>query len=146
MRKYSKYLASSLFILLTTLVLSSTVFAAEKTARGKIKTSSSANANGASVSVECNGTTLNDTTDSNGDFEVVFADGVCESGALATLNASFNGESATATKEAGIGPIINFNVVFLAETTAVPEFGAVTGVLAAAGSAFAYFKLRRKVA
>ncbi len=140
-------LSSLALLVLTTFVFTSGVLAASRTVSGKIKTAANANANGASVSVTCNGNTLNTTTASNGNFSVTFADGQCNQGDTVTVNANLNGENASESQTAGPGAgTISFNVITLAGVVAVPEFGLITGLVAAAGSGIAYMKMRKGMA
>ena len=144
MEKYRKYLSSVLFLFIVTFVFAGNAMA-DVSVQGKIKTSDgSTNAGGASVSVTCNATTIPTTADTpSGNFNVNFTTAQCSDGDSITVNASFNGENASFNGTADNN--VNFGNIILA-AVAVPEFGLITGALAAAGSAFAYFKLRRKIA
>lgn len=116
-----------------------------KSVSGKIKTSASANAVGASVAVTCNGTTLNDTTDSNGDFDVAFTDVQCPDDTNIDVSASFNGESGADSRTSGNGTVVSFGTIFLS-AVAVPEFGAWTALAAVVGSGFVFFMMKKRTA
>ena len=140
-----KGLLSSIFVFIFALAFTATsTFAASLTIKGKIKDSSNANASGASVSITCNATTIGTTSDANGNFEVVFPDGVCNAGDMVTVNALLNGESGSAAQSAQPNTT-NFGNIQLS-VVAVPEFGVITGLVAAAGSGLVYLKMRKGMA
>lgn len=144
MRTNSNVIASftSLVLVITAfMLLANSAFAASLTIKGKIKDSSNGNASGASVSVTCNGATLHTTSAHNGNFEVIFPDGVCNSGDSVSVTASLNGETGSAVQNA-LPNTTNFGNINLA-AIAVPEFGMITGLVAAAGSGLAYMKMRK---
>lgn len=142
----SVVLTFSVFIAVFLFLVSFSVYAdppTGKTVSGKIQTSGHSNANGASVNVTCGSTTLPDTTDSNGDFSVEFTGAQCPDNTTINVTASFNGESGSDSRTSGNGPNVSFNVITLAPV-AVPEFGAVTGMIAVIGSAAAFFIFKKR--
>lgn len=134
---------SVMLLTLITLTVTGSVSAATKTATGKVQTSAPANAVGASVIVSCNALSVPTTTDSNGDFSVPFDTDDCAVGDTVTVNASLNGESASASQTVGNGAVVNFSVIRLAPI-AVPEFGLITGIVSAVGAGGAYLGMRKK--
>ena len=134
---------ASLVTLFAVLFLASSTYAAVSV-QGKIKKSNgSTNGSGAAVSVTCNGTTIPTTAASNGNFGVEFTDEQCPDGSTVTVNASLDGETGSDSQSAASNT--NFGNIVLA-AIAVPEFGLITGIVAAGGSALAYMKMKKGMA
>lgn len=113
--------------------------------KGTVKDGSGSVVNGANVSVTCDGVTRNTTTNSSGDYLVMFSRAECAQGdtATATATASEGTGSADGTVQRyNYGPGLDLDIAII--NISVPEFGMVTGMVTAIGSGLAYLGLKRK--
>lgn len=139
-----KILASVLVALGLTVFLPAMTLAAPTTTfvGGHVQTASKTAVAGADVTVTCNGKTMTDTTDTNGDYGVAFSATDCPAGTKVTVAASkgkLNGaNSGNAVAHNSI------NVVILPVTLiSTPEFG-LAATFGAAGIAGAGFLVMRR--
>lgn len=97
---------------------------------------------GLTVTVNCLGNIQNATTDSNGLYVVDYTHLQCPIFMPVSASVTFNGEPQSHTVFVSHNNRATLDFYFGA--VAVPEFGAITGALAAIGSGITYFGLRRK--
>lgn len=108
---------------------------------GKIKTSNGQDASDALVTVKCGNTEVT-KTDGSGVYEVVFRSDKCPLGSIGVVNAKQKNEGARGSVK--INSLENQLSLNLGPINRVPEFGAITGIVAVAGSAASYIALKRR--
>lgn len=137
-------LASLLTLFVSAFIMVATAAAATVHPGGTVVDSSNNPVQGANVTITCNSTVLNEVTDVNGEYSSTFANNLCDPTDTVFVTAEFNGETGSTSSPAGTGtlplPLIVLSAV------AVPEFGLITGLVAAGGSALAYMKMRKGMA
>lgn len=114
--------------------------------KGTVKDGAGTAVSGASVSVTCDGVTRSTTTNSSGDYLVMYSRAECAQGdnATATATASEGTGSADGTVQRyNYGPGLDLDIAII--NISVPEFGMVTGMVTAIGSGLAYLGLKRKL-
>ncbi len=134
-------LASLLTTFVAVFIMVAGATAATVHPKGTVVDSSNNPVEGASVTITCNSTVLNVTTNADGEYSSTFANGLCDPADTVFVQVEFNGETGSTSSPAGTGnlplPLIVLSAV------AVPEFGLITGIVAAGGSALAYLKMRK---
>lgn len=138
MNKYIVFLLTLAFVFVASPLQAAAIKA---TAQG-IVTDNGSPLSGLTVSVTCAGTTLTDDTDATGFYKVNFENATCNPSTSAVATVTYNGETQTLSDD--IDPsskIATINFAFGA--AAVPEFGIVTGLMAAGGSGLLFYKMRR---
>lgn len=114
--------------------------------QGLISGSDNNPVDGASVSVTCNGNTQTATSNAAGFYSVQFANNVCTTGMNASVTATKNSQSGSASGVMQDGGTIGFLRLDLAvvHVPIVPEFGLITGLVALATSAGSYAFLKKR--
>ena len=142
-----KYISSFiLFLAVFLILLVSTIYAQEAVTRvrGNVYNMNNGGAGigGLSVTVNCLGNVQNATTDSNGLYVVDYTQIQCPIFMPVSASVTFNGEPQSQTVFVSHNNRATIDFYFGAVN--VPEFGLVTGMVAAAGSAVAYFGMKKK--
>lgn len=99
---------------------------------------------GATVAVTCNGTTLNATTSASGLYTVDFNKSACPKFAMVSAAVTHDGETLGQTVQVSNTNTATMDFNFGA--AAVPELGMITGLMAAGGSGYLFFKMRKDFA
>lgn len=103
----------------------------------------------ADVVISCDGKTKNAKTNNQGKFYEIFAGkNTCEAGDTATVTASKDGVSGSASGVIELrrdGRIVDLNFSVFNFNVNVPEFGLLTGFFTAAGSVAVFLKTRKFV-
>ncbi len=103
--------------------------------------------NGAAVTVVCDGNVRNTTTNSSGDYLVTYPSSECVQGDTATASATApegSGSNTGTVERFTAGSGLELDIAIINITLAVPEFGAIGGVLTAIGSGLTFLGLKRK--
>lgn len=119
----------------------------ETVVNGQVKDASNNPINTASVSIICNGATINTSTDASGKYSATFDGTACPEGTTVTVHATKggqNGSGSKAVKKVYDDGSVIINLVLI--NISVPEFGLLTGVITTLASTGAYLFLKRKVA
>lgn len=138
------------FLIALIFTLVTPVYAAEdrqpKTVRGKVLLPTGEVAENAEVIISCKGNVLTDTTSRYGNYEVTYNNFECEQFDMVTVTAQLNEYSATSTKEAQYFLGVNMDDMTLqSQSVAVPEFGALSAIIAGSSSIALYAGMKRKL-
>lgn len=96
---------------------------------------------GLTVTVNCNGNIQTRTTDSYGLYVADFSSSACPIYAPVTSTVTYNGQ--TQQQTVFVSSQNTATLDFYYGSVAVPEFGLITGLVAAGGSGLAYLKMRK---
>ena len=143
--KLQKITLASLSIALSTFLFAAPTFAQESTTvtyvAGKVTTNSNP-AVGAAVHVVCNGHPFDTTTNGGGDYLAQYNPSDCANGNGVTVTASKNGQTASSNGTVNHW-VATIDLAIVNIDLPVPEFGLITGGIAALTSAGAYWKMRK---
>lgn len=116
-----------------------------KTITGKVYLPDGSFAEGAMVTVTCAGTILTDTVSQFGNYSVTYPDGVCVQFDPLTVGAQSEGMNATLSTEVVYYKTNTLTDLTFASVVSVPEYGWLTGIMAAGVSILGYSLMRRSL-
>lgn len=104
--------------------------------------------NGGDVTIRCGTGSINAPIQADGSYQIFFPQSQCKSGDTANVHAfTSQGEgtnSASVEDTTVNGPVVNLDVAVINVNIAVPEFGAVTGLVSMIGAAASFVYLKSK--
>lgn len=98
--------------------------------------------NNANVQVTCRTTTLSTTSNSIGNYAVIFNSDKCKSGDTVTVNVA-SGNLSGSHSQTVQGTVCNTNIALIVNV-AIPEYVTLTGIVAAVVGGGAYLRTRRR--
>lgn len=142
-----KYLSLVLILILFsffTLSVSAADDRQPKTVTGKVLDDSGAPVADAQVTIICGSSLLTDTTSSAGNYEVIYADGACVQFDTITATADHEGKQGSSTRTVTFAKGVGMSIITVMEvTTAVPEMGVLSAIMAGSLSLVTYVTLKR---
>ncbi|MFA6005276.1 MAG: hypothetical protein WC775_02205 [Patescibacteria group bacterium] len=143
------------FSALVTLILFSLVLIPQASAQpapveqtivnGQVKDGANNPVSGASVQTNCNGNVRNTSTNGDGKYQTVYTGTECPVNTVVTAQATAGSQSGGGSGQ--VQEVINTGTVIINVALiniAVPEFGLMTGAVAAVGSLAVFLKMRKK--
>ncbi len=152
-----KYIAVTTYLAIIISLFTPISYAAEdrqpKTVSGKVRNADLTVAKNVEVSITCKSTTLTDLTSVNGNYSVTFDNLACEQFDTVDVSVTTETGSGSASKAVTFALNVSMPEIILESApeltptdnplpTAVPEFGAITGIMAGSLSLIAYGRLK----